>query len=284
MDQALEMTGSQAAAEAAPRDELMGRLDSAIERSQRALFALQHPEGFWQGALEANGEMNSEYIIFNRFMELERDFELEAKLKKHLLEIQQADGSWALFPGGEGDLSTSIESYFALKLTGMRAGDEPMMQARRWVLARGGIARAGALARFYLALMNQVPWAATPALPVEITLLPNWFPLNMYALSSWSRATVFALMLLQAKQPVVPVDWREGVLELYIQPPHFTKFTMPHGQRCSRCATLLVADKACAFTTVIIWRACALPRSITWTLLDHQDANGVRLSKGERPL
>ena len=61
----------------------MGRLDSAIERSQRALFALQHPEGYWQGALEANAEMNAEYIIFNRFMELERDLELEAKLKKH---------------------------------------------------------------------------------------------------------------------------------------------------------------------------------------------------------
>ena len=59
---------------------------------------------------------------------------MDAKLKRHLLDLQQPDGSWNLFPGGEGDLSTSIEAYFALKLTGMRAGDEPMMQARRWIL------------------------------------------------------------------------------------------------------------------------------------------------------
>ena len=69
----------------------------------------------------------------------------------------------------------------------MRAGDEPMMQARRWILSRGGIANAGTLARFYLAAMNQVPWDATPSMPVEITLLPNWFPVNMYELSSWAR-------------------------------------------------------------------------------------------------
>src|SRR5208282_1629633 len=129
-----------------------------------------------------------------------------------------------LFPGGEGHLSTSITAYFALKLTGMRAGDEPMMQARRWILSKGGIANSGTLARFYLAAMNQVPWQATAALPVELTLLPNWFPLNMYELSSWARGTVFALMLLQAKEPKAAVDSCEEVSELYVQPPHLTKF------------------------------------------------------------
>ena len=117
--------------------------------------------------------MNAEYIIFNRFMERRADPEMDAKLKRHLLDIQQADGSWNLFPGGEGHLSTSIEAYFALKLTGMRAGDEPMMQARRWILARGGIARSGTLARVYLAAMNQVPWDCTTALPVEWILPPT---------------------------------------------------------------------------------------------------------------
>jgi hypothetical protein len=44
-----------------------------------------------------------------------------------------------------------------------------MMRARRWILSKGGIANCGTLARFYLAAMNQVPWYATAALPVEIT-------------------------------------------------------------------------------------------------------------------
>src|SRR5437868_12319759 len=146
------------AAELAPRDEFGDRLIFAIQRAQQSLLERQHPEGYWQAPLEANGEMNAEYIIFNRFMGVESERALNAKLQHHLLEIQQPNGSWALFPGGEGHLSTTIEAYFALKLNGMRAGDEAMMQSRRWILSKGGIAKAGTLARFYLAAMNQVPW------------------------------------------------------------------------------------------------------------------------------
>jgi hypothetical protein len=31
----------------------------------------QHPEGYWQAAPEAHSEMNAEYIVFNRFLELQ---------------------------------------------------------------------------------------------------------------------------------------------------------------------------------------------------------------------
>ena len=95
------------------------------------------PEGYWQAPLEANAEMNAEFIIFNHFMDAV-DLETETrKLKKHLLDTQSPTGAGRCFPGGEGYLSTTIEAYFALKLTGMRAGDEPMMQARRWILSQG---------------------------------------------------------------------------------------------------------------------------------------------------
>jgi len=208
MSQALEVNNADAVAAHSRHDELVAKVDFTIERAQRALLAQQHAEGYWQAALEANAEMNAEYIIFNRFMELPPDLELDQKLATQILKTQQGDGSWALFPGGEGDLSTTIEAYFGLKLTGMRAGDEPMMQARRWILSKGGIANSKTLARFYLAAMNQVPWHATAALPIETTLLPKWFPLNMYELSSWARGTVFALMMLQAKKPTV--GWRLG--------------------------------------------------------------------------
>jgi squalene-hopene/tetraprenyl-beta-curcumene cyclase len=278
MDQVSQMTDGQGAiGVAAPRDEFSAKLDHTIAEAQRALLQQQHPEGYWQAALEANAEMNAEYIIFNRFMEVEPDPALDAKLKKTLIDSQQGDGSWTLFPGGEGHISTTIETYFALKLTGMRAGDEPMMQARRWILARGGISSAGTLARFYLAAMNQVEWDATPAMPVEITLLPNWFPVNMYELSSWARGTLFALMVLQAKRPARQIDWIEGVLELYIQPPHFTKFKMPRGKKLFSLRNALNgADKILRgyeHHHLKGLRESALRRAESW-LLEHQDANG----------
>ena len=258
------------------RDEFTAKLDFTIDRAQRSLVEQQHAEGYWHAALEANAQMNAEYIIFMHFMEAV-DKDLEERLKKVLLDAQNADGSWSIYPGGEGYLSTSIEAYFALKLCGLRAGDEPMMQARRWIMSQGGIANAGTLARFYLAAMNQVSWDATPALPVEITLLPPRFPVNMYELSSWARGTLFALMVLQATRPVRPVDWRDGVLELYIQPPHFTKFTMRKGKKLASLRNaLLVADKlmrAYDRHHLKSLRARATRHAENW-LLEHQDANG----------
>jgi len=252
------------------------RLDGVIERAQKALIALQRPEGYWQAPLEANAEMNAELIIYGHFMGAV-DFDIESKARKYLLDIQQPDGSWNLFPGGEGDLSTSILAYFALKLAGLRAGDEPMLVSRRWILARGGIAKSGTLARFYLAAMDQVPWEATPGLPVEIALLPNWFPINIYELSSWARGTVMALMLLQASKPAVPVDYRASVLELYIQPPHFTKFGRNRGRRLFSIRNLLnEADRVLRFYNrhhAKKLRARALRFVERW-ILEHQEANG----------
>ncbi len=276
MSDAVQPLAGVQAAPLSPRDEFLARVDYTIDHAQHSLLALQKPEGYWHAQLEANAEMNAEFIIYNHFME-SVDLELEAKLGRYLLDIQNPDGSWSLFQGGDGYLSSTIEAYFALKLSGMRAGDEPMMQARRWILSRGGVASCGTLARFYLAAMGQIPWEATAALPVEIALLPNWFPINMYELASWARGTVFGLMVLQAARPVRPVDHRDGVLELYIQPPHFTKFRQPAGKRAlSMRNAFNLADKALRLYDrhhVKSLRARALRRAETW-LLEHQEANG----------
>ena len=259
-----------------PQNEAMAKVDYTIERAQRSLIEQQHAEGYWQAPLEANAEMNAEFIIFNHFMD-SVDIELEARLKKLLLELQNADGSWSLFGGGPGHLSISIETYFALKLAGMRAGDETMIEARRWILAQGAIEKVGTLARFYLAAMGQVPWDSTAALPVEITLLPNWFPFNMYELSSWARGTTFALMVLQAMRPSVKVSHQDGILELYIQPPHFTKFKQPSGKSPFSLRSMFnVIDKvlrAYDHHNIKGLRTRALSYAENW-LVEHQDENG----------
>jgi squalene-hopene/tetraprenyl-beta-curcumene cyclase len=261
---------------AAPHDEFGAKIDYTIDRAQRSLIALQHPEGYWHGALEANGEMNAEFIIFNHFME-NVDLELEAKLKKHLLDTQNSDGSWSLYAGGEGYLASTIEAYFALKLAGMRAGDEPLLQSRRWILSKGGIEKCGTLARFYLATMGQVPWEATAAMPVELALFPNWFPFNVYELASWARGTVFGLMVLQATKPVVKISFQESILELYIQPPHFTYFKQPPAAKfLSLRKALNVTDSAMRFFSRHApsgLRARALRKAESW-ILEHQEANG----------
>ncbi len=40
-----------------------------------------------------------------------------------------------------------------------------------------------------------------PAIPPELMLLPDWFPLNLYEMSSWTRGIVIPLALIYAQKP-----------------------------------------------------------------------------------
>jgi squalene-hopene/tetraprenyl-beta-curcumene cyclase len=276
VDPAPETAGERSPVLFSERQEFVAGVERAIERASRSLLELQYPAGYWNAALEANAQMNAEFIIFSHFMNAV-DRGLEARLCNFLLDTQQTDGSWNLFSGGEGYLSYTIEAYAALKLAGLNADDPKLASARRWILSHGGIARAGTLARFYLASIGQVPWSATAACPVEAVLFPNWFPFNIYRLGSWARGAFFGMALLQAARPVVSVDGARGIGELYARPPHLTRFPQPRPKRMRAMRRLLnLVDHAlrlydCHHVQAI--RLRAVMRAEDW-LLRHQEANG----------
>ncbi len=276
LGEAVAQANGEAKTVADERASFKAQLDEVVERARRALIAAQHPEGYWMFPLTANAQMNAEFVMFNHFMGRVEPA-LETRIANYLLETQSEDGSWNLFHGGPGHLTTTVEAYAALKLTGRRAGEEAMTRARRWVLANGGIAKIGVLARFYLASLGQVPWECTPAVPVEIALLPTWFPVHMYKLSAWARPIVAALMLLQATRPVVKIGYVEGVLELYILPPHFTRFSRRRDNNWLSLTTLLnAADWLLSLYNrrpIQKLRAQALRKLEQW-VLERQDANG----------
>ena len=115
---------------------------------------------------------------------------------------QRADGTWANFHGGPGELSTTIEAYWALRL----AGDPPEARAH----ARGGRVHPRAGRRSSgRACSRTCGWRcsacgrgiAVPALPPEIVLLPSWVPLNVYDFACWARQTIVALSIVKAHRP-----------------------------------------------------------------------------------
>ncbi len=115
---------------------------------------------------------------------------------------QRADGTWANFHEGPGDLSSTIEAYWALRLAGDDPQDEHMRIAAEFVREHGGLAKARVFTHLWLALFGLWSWDRVPALPPEIVLLPARFPLNVYDFACWARQTIVALSLVKAHRPV----------------------------------------------------------------------------------
>jgi squalene-hopene/tetraprenyl-beta-curcumene cyclase len=258
------------------REGLEARAAHACERAVRWLLARQHPSGYWHEPLEANAAMDAEYVFMNRLIGRERP-DLERRLAEHLLARQQADGGWAQWAGGPGHVSNTIEAYFALKLTGHTPDEPALARAREFVLAHGGLARAGVATRVWLACLGQFPWSGVPAIPVELVLLPPWAPGNVHAMASWARSVVVPLSLLLAYQPLQKVPDAARMSELWARPPARGDLVFPRSRELVTVRNLLLAaDRAAGLLGRSPWkplRRRAVARAIEW-VLRHQDKNG----------
>jgi squalene-hopene/tetraprenyl-beta-curcumene cyclase len=189
-----------------------------VGEASAALEALQHPDGHWVFELEADATIPSEYILLEHFLG-EIDQSLEDKIGVYLRAGQADHGGWPLYTGGDFDLSATVKAYYALKLIGDDRHAPHMARARAAILAHGGAARCNVFTRITLALFGQVPWRAVPVMPVEIMLLPRWFPFHLDKVSYWSRTAIVPLLILRACKPRARNPRAIGIEELFVTPP-----------------------------------------------------------------
>ena len=177
-------------------------LDHAVTQATDALLAAQHPEGYWLYELEADATIPAEYVLLVHYLGETADDKLEAKIGRYLRRIQLEGGGWPLFTDGAMDVSATVKAYFALKMIGDSPDAEHMQRARRAILAAGGAEKVNVFTRILLALFGVVSWRAVPMMPVEIMLLPMWFPFHLSKVSYWARTVIVPLLVLNAKRPV----------------------------------------------------------------------------------
>jgi squalene-hopene/tetraprenyl-beta-curcumene cyclase len=195
------------------------QLEQRIETAAQALLALQRPDGHWVFELEADATIPAEYVLLRHYLGEPVDAALEAKIAVYLRRIQGAHGGWPLFRDGELDVSATVKAYFALKMIGDPIDADHMRRAREAVLARGGAERANVFTRIMLALFGFVSWRAVPVMPVEIMLLPKWFPFHLDKISYWSRTVIVPLLVLMAKKAKARNAKGVRIDELFVAPP-----------------------------------------------------------------
>ncbi|XWK90433.1 MAG: squalene--hopene cyclase [Phormidium sp.] len=201
-------------------------LEAAIKASQDYLLSIQYPDGYWWAELQSNVTITSEAVLLHKIWGTDSSRPLH-KVETYLRKEQREHGGWELFYGDGGELSTTIEAYMALKLLGVSENDPAMIKAREFILARGGISKARIFTKLHLALIGCYDWRGIPSIPPWVMFLPEFFPVNIYEMSSWARGSTVPLLIVFDRQPVFITNPAITLDELYAEGVSNAKFELP---------------------------------------------------------
>src|SRR5260370_8008727 len=101
------------------------RLPETIERGAEHLLSLQGPDGYWQGELEADSTLESDYIYY-LFVLGKADPVRIAKLATYVRSKQLDDGGLGIYPGGPSYLNATSQAHFPLKLPAPHPNSPPL--------------------------------------------------------------------------------------------------------------------------------------------------------------
>lgn len=258
--------------------ELRERHVRGSEQIARAMLDLQTEEGYWCGELTADSTLESDYILLQMWLyppEPDREWTPPTRARvnkaaKALLERQQPDGGWWIYPGGGAEINATARAYTMLKMCGMDTEAEPMRKAREKVLELGGLQSCNSYTKINFSLFDLYPRKYVPSVPPEIVLVPGDL---IYEMSSWTRAIIVPLSIVQAVGKHKPTPMGRRVDELLA--PH-KKLSLPKRDAVSLIFTQV--DRA-----VKIWerrnlrnvRAKAIREAERWMLERTRYSDGL---------
>lgn len=213
-------------------------ITQAIAASQEHLLSIQRPEGYWWGELESNVTITVEVLLLHQIWGTCENRALY-KIENYLRCQQREHGGWELYYGDGGDLSTSVEAYMGLRLLGVPATDTALVKAKSWILKKGGISKTRIFTKLHLALIGCYNWRGLPSLPPWVMLLPDYFPFNIYELSSWARSSTVPLLIVFNQKPVFDIDSPISLDELYAEGIDNAQWALPKNNDWSDIFTLL---------------------------------------------
>lgn len=172
------------------------QVQKMIHRINQELLARQNTDGTWSFCFESGIMTDAYYLLLHQVLASPKAATLPSIIER-ILDKQTADGTWKTFPDEvEGSVSATLDASISLLYAGIRKTDDPALKkARDFLLAHGGISRAGSLTKVVLALLGHRKWSRFIKLPVEFFLLPVWSPANFFDLVGYTRVHVAPIVL-----------------------------------------------------------------------------------------
>ncbi len=251
---------------------------NARSRAAQSLLAQQHPTGYWRGDLTADTTLESDYVLLNLWLDPPAEDgswtpAAQNKITKAMATVvdrQLPDGGWNIYPGAPAELNATVRAYTALKICGHDPEGAVLRRARERVLALGGLQAANSYTKINLSLFGLFPREFAPSVPPELLLIPGNL---IYEMSSWTRAIIVPLSIIQASGVLRPAPRGMTLAELLIPGK---KLVLPRKDRLS--AIFNQADRV-----LKLWerrgmkdiRARAVREAEKWMLERTRGADGL---------
>jgi squalene/oxidosqualene cyclase-like protein len=95
---------------------------------------------------------------------------------KYICSHQQQDGGWGLHIESKSTMFGTVLNYVALRLLGVKPHLAPVEKARAWIRGNGGAQGIPSWGKFWLAVMNLMPWDGLNSIFPEMWLMPQFLP------------------------------------------------------------------------------------------------------------
>ncbi|TQN69588.1 Squalene--hopene cyclase [Colletotrichum shisoi] len=190
--------------------DLASSATDCIKQAADHAYSQMRPDGHWYLEVRSSISFTVQWLCIRQIIGPRLSREEATKFQTWILSQQSHEnGSWGLAPSVHdwaGDVSTTVEAYFGLKLLGTPVDSKAMRKARAFILRNGGVGQVGVLTQLVLALFGIISWKDMAQVPAELMALPAGLsPVNIYSFSYWSRVSAVPVMLLKHHQPIFPL-------------------------------------------------------------------------------
>jgi sporulenol synthase len=210
---------------------IMSTVDEEIGRLTTFLIERQQQDGSWHFCFENGIVIDAYVIILFRILDVQNEA-LIRQLHDRILNEQQQGGFWTLYPDEEeGNLSASVEAYYALLYSGYsKTTDEPIQRAKHYIQSKGGLEKVTSiLTKAILAATGQRKWPLSiSSIPLEVLLLPNYFPMNYFEFSGYSRIHLTPMLIMADQRFSITIPHAPDLSDL-LDPRNETNETTPPG-------------------------------------------------------
>ena len=251
--------------------------EQVLKSAVKWIKARQSPDGMWCAPLETNCCMESQWILAMDF--IGRDDYKKPMVLEYIKSKQRKDGAWDVyFDAEKGDVNTTLESYFALRISGEDPNSEHMKKAAKWLVDNNWQDNIRVFTKYWLALFGEWRWEDTPYLPPEIIFMPPWCPFNIYDFAAWARCTMLPLSIVTARRPVKKLPENLRLDELYPKGRAAYDLSLKNDAKTFSWASIFMkVDSALHFYGKVKknpLKEVAIKRVMEW-LLEHQDEDGA---------